>query len=186
MQVHPKLDGIQSPCWYPVWAANLNSHVDSSTHFILKGPLHETTQMLRSKGHDFFSSVRYMWSFGKARSSTCRVRLVSVSLMSCCSLSWITNLLSSKLCKLIANAHKDLLSCGRNRRALVSVQKWRVHQRLWSSDSCSQLKSGLGRAYGKGELIKMGKEAVGVQEGTKQLIYGEAKAAHLKEIIILL
>lgn len=68
----------------------------------------------------------------------------------------------------------------------VERQKWRVHRRLRSSDSCSQSKAGLGKAYGKDVLIKMGKKAVGMQEGRKELIYDEAKAADLKEIIILL
>lgn len=55
-----------------------------------------------------------------------------------------------------------------------------------ASGSCSQSEAGLEKVYGKDVLIKIGKEAVGVHEGRKELIYDEAKATDLKEIIILL
>lgn len=128
----------------------------------------------------FFSSKRWVWSFGKAKISPYRVRLRPSSIFSYNTLCQMTTIFS-ELCRLTLNAHRNMLSYN----SKIKPLGW-VHRRLWSSDSCSQSKAGLGTAYRNDALIKMGKEGVWVQEGRKELIYDEAKAADLKEIIILL
>lgn len=135
-----------------------------------------------------FSSTGYVWSFEKAINFPCRVRLTSASLHSSHVVLYVEWLVCSPPSSATSSQmHTWTCPAMAGKEGLwVEWQKWWVHRRLGLSDSHSQSKAGLGKAYGKDALIKMEKEAVEVQEGREELIYDEVKAADLKEIIILL